>query len=98
MPVLPAFLSRKFCVTIVIKTLEGNGVLAVTMFHSKVAVLLLGLIIGANAAFHEISTKLGKIKGKIEKSVYDGSEFYAYRGIPYAKKVTENNKFQVIMM
>lgn len=65
------------------------------MLRALVFALLASVLIGTNAEFHEISTKFGIIRGTVETNVIDGTEYYAYRGIPYAKTLTEKTKFQV---
>lgn len=65
------------------------------MSRALVFLLLATILIGTNAEFHEIATKFGIIRGTVETNILDGTKYYAYRGIPYAKTITEKTKFQV---
>lgn len=68
------------------------------MYLPQVLVLALVLVLEIRGDYHEIDTKLGKIKGVVQTNELSGENYYAYKGIPYAKKMTEEMKFKVSLL
>ena len=50
---------------------------------------------GASSKYSVVETEYGPIRGKLDKTLYDRSEFYAYKGIPFALPPVGNLRFKV---
>lgn len=63
-----------------------------------VFVLVLVLVLEVQGEYHEINTKLGKIKGVVKTNKLNGEKYYAFKGIPYAKAVNAMKMFRVCLL
>lgn len=53
---------------------------------------------GDNFPYTEIATESGKVRGKLNTTIFAGQPFYSYLGIPYAEKPINDLRFKVNTM
>lgn len=49
-----------------------------------------------DSRYAEISTDNGRIRGRMNTTLFDGKPFYSFLGIPYADKPINDLRFKVI--
>lgn len=64
------------------------------MFDYRVIVLILTTLNGIFCETPLIELPIGKVSGIIEKTI-DGKDYYAFRGVPYAKPPINDLRFEV---
>lgn len=82
------------------KLIIAGGVLLVLILGISVAVLVVITIPAFNKdkewlEIETVSTYNGRLRGRLHRTFFDNKQYYAFKGIPYAKPPLQELRFKV---
>lgn len=79
--------------------IAGGGVLLVIILGISVAVLVVTVTVSTEEKelpyFETVSTLNGRVRGRLNRTLFDDKPYYSFRGIPYAKPPLRELRFKV---